>query len=101
MLVVITIIALLFAIAAPGFVGTLSASRLTQAGEQIVGHLSEVQERAISTGRPIEVRFYRMPEDAMPPSGAVLPFSAMVDLEYFQPGENDPRSDIQGTGNIT
>ena len=67
MLVVIVVIGLLLATAAPSLLGSMNASRVTQAGETIAGFLSNAQSRANGNSRPVEIRFYRVPsdEDAM------------------------------------
>jgi hypothetical protein len=93
-MIVIAVVALLLATVLPGLLGTLGASRLTQAGDQLTGFLSEAQSRAYSQSRPVEVRFYRVPgqEDALngAPTGGF--FRGGLMLEYYQPGETDPRT---------
>lgn len=60
MLVVITIIALLLALGVPQVVGTLRSSRLTGAGDKVLGTLSEAQQIAYSQNYTVEVRFYKL-----------------------------------------
>lgn len=63
MLVVITIIVMLLALATPALTRTLQASRLSAAGEAMVGSLSEAQQTAASTNLPVEIRFFSFAED--------------------------------------
>lgn len=63
MLVVITIIVMLLALATPALTRTLQASRLSAAGEAMIGSLSEAQQTAASTNTPVEVRFFSFAED--------------------------------------
>jgi uncharacterized protein (TIGR02596 family) len=58
MLVVITIIAILLAISAPALFNTIKATRLSGAGDRLLGALSEAQQMAFSKNYPVEVRFY-------------------------------------------
>ncbi|CAN5668171.1 hypothetical protein BH11VER1_BH11VER1_17220 [soil metagenome] len=59
MLIVITIIAILIAITAPAIFGTLKATRMTGAGQQLQGALSEAQQTAFAQNCAIEFRFYQ------------------------------------------
>jgi uncharacterized protein (TIGR02596 family) len=59
LLIVITVIVLLMALAAPSFVGTMQSSRLAAAGQNLLGRLSQAQQTASSTNIPVEVRFYK------------------------------------------
>jgi uncharacterized protein (TIGR02596 family) len=94
LMIVVAVVALLLALVMPGLLGTLGASKLTQAGDRMVGFLSEAQSRAYGQGRPVEVRFYRVPssEDSMLGAPAGGYFRGGLMLEYFQPGETDPRT---------
>lgn len=94
LMVVVAVVALLLALVMPGLMGTLGASKLTQAGDKMAGFLSEAQSRAYGQGRPVEVRFYRVPsaEDSMQGAPAGGFFRGGLMLEYFQPGETDPRT---------
>lgn len=58
MLIVITIIAILVAITAPAIFGTLKATKMTSAGQQLQGALSEAQQTAFAKNVTVEVRFY-------------------------------------------
>lgn len=58
MLIVISIIAILIAIAAPAIFGTMKATRLTGAGQQLQGALSEAQQLAFAQNCAVEFRFY-------------------------------------------
>ncbi|MBB5033323.1 Verru_Chthon cassette protein D [Prosthecobacter vanneervenii] len=63
MLVVITIVVMLLALATPALTRTMQASRLSAAGEAMVGSLSEAQQTASSTNSPVEIRFFSFAED--------------------------------------
>lgn len=63
MLVVITIVVMLLALATPALTRTMQSSRLSAAGEAMVGSLSEAQQTASSTNTPVEVRFFSFAED--------------------------------------
>ncbi|MEZ0275917.1 MAG: Verru_Chthon cassette protein D [Roseimicrobium sp.] len=99
LLVVITVIAILIAVAAPTILGSVGASRLTSGGETLVGLFSEAQARSNSSNRPVEVRLYRVPseEDQMNDVGAEGFYRGVLFLEYYQPGETDPRTAKLGT----
>lgn len=58
MLVVVAIIALIVAAMAPLVFGSLSASRLTAAGEVMAANISFARQRAVSANEEIEVRFF-------------------------------------------
>ncbi|HSJ05019.1 MAG: Verru_Chthon cassette protein D [Verrucomicrobium sp.] len=94
LMVVVAVIALLLAIVMPGLMGTLGASKLTQAGDKMAGFLAEAQSRAYGQSRPVEVRFYRVPSSEDSVNAAPLGgfFRGGLMLEYFQPGETDPRT---------
>ncbi len=100
LMAVVAVVALLLALVMPGLMGTLGASKLTQAGDKMAGFLSEAQSRAYGQGRPVEVRFYRVPsvDDVMngAPNGGF--FRGGLMLEYFQPGETDPRTGTAALG---
>jgi uncharacterized protein (TIGR02596 family) len=99
LLVVITVIAILIAVAAPTIMGSVGASRLTSGGEMLTGMFSEAQGRANSSNRPVEVRLYRVPseEDQMNDVGAEGFYRGVLFLEYYQPGETDPRTEKGGS----
>ncbi len=63
MLVVITIVVMLLALATPALTRTMQSSRLSAAGEAMVGSLSEAQQTASSTNTPVEMRFFSFAED--------------------------------------
>jgi len=60
-LVVVSIIVLILALTGPSLLGTMQASRLTSAGDSVLGALSEAQQMAMSLNLPIEVRFFKYP----------------------------------------
>lgn len=94
LMIVVGVVALLLALVMPGLLGTLGASKLTQAGDRLAGFLSEAQSRAYGQGRPVEVRLYRVPSSDDALNGAPVGgfFRGGLMLEYFQPGETDPRT---------
>jgi len=59
LLVVITVIVLLMALAVPSFVGSMQSNRLSAAGQNLLGRLSQAQQTASATNIPVEVRFYK------------------------------------------
>lgn len=75
MLVVVTIIVIMLAFTTPALMGTLQASKLSSAGESMVGALSEAQQMAFTQNVPVEVRFFSLP-DEMNPSNATTQYRA-------------------------
>jgi uncharacterized protein (TIGR02596 family) len=59
MLVVMALITIIMALAVPSFLGTIQSSRLTAAGQNMLGRLAQAQQTATSTNVPVEVRFYQ------------------------------------------
>jgi uncharacterized protein (TIGR02596 family) len=92
LLAVISIMAILLAYSAPSMLSAINGARLSQAGEEIQGFLSEAQERSAALGRPVEVRLYRIPSnDGDPNEPTDGYFRGLLMLEYYQAGEPDPR----------
>ena len=58
-LVVVSIIVLILALTGPSILGTLQGSKLSSAGDTIVGILSEAQQMAQAQNAPVEVRFFK------------------------------------------
>ena len=58
MLVVVTIIVMLLALATPALTRTLQSSQLAAAGETLVGAIAEAQQAAIANNTPVEMRFF-------------------------------------------
>ena len=98
LLVVISVIAMLLAISVPTLVGSLGGARLTQAGDALFIYMSEAQQRAMATGRPVELRLYRIASETDSISGNTdagsVPFRGALMLEFYNQGERDPRSDL-------
>lgn len=94
---------MLLAISVPTLIGSLGSARLTQAGDALFIYISEAQQRAMATGRPVEVRLYRVGNEGDIISGNLdsPPFRGAMMLEYYNQGERDPRSELdvskQGT----
>jgi uncharacterized protein (TIGR02596 family) len=63
MLVVVSIVAMLLALATPALTRTLQSSRLSAAGEAMVGSLAEAQQTAFSSNNPVDIRFFSFAED--------------------------------------
>lgn len=63
MLVVIAIVAMLLALATPALTRTMQASRLSAAGEAMMGSVAEAQQAALSSNSPVEMRFFSFMED--------------------------------------
>ena len=66
MLTVLGVIVVMIAIVAPAAIQTLRGSNLTQSGETIGDEFVLARQTAVTSGRPVEVRFYVLPD----PSGA-------------------------------
>lgn len=62
MLVVVTIIVLLLAFSTPALMRTMQATRLSSAGDSLMGAISEAQQIAFSQNTPVEIRFFKYPE---------------------------------------
>lgn len=58
MLVVVTIIVLLLAFSTPALMRTMQASRLSSAGDSLMGAISEAQQMAYAQNVPVELRFF-------------------------------------------
>ena len=58
-LVVVSIIVLILAMTGPSLLGTMQASRLSSAGDTVVGLLAEAQQTAMAQNVPVEVRFFK------------------------------------------
>jgi uncharacterized protein (TIGR02596 family) len=59
MLVVITVVGFLLAMAAPNLFSLLRASELSSQGEVMRNWLAQAQQQALATGSDVEVRFYK------------------------------------------
>ena len=59
MLVVITVVGFLLAMAAPNLFSLVRASELSSQGEVLRNWLAQAQQQALSTGNDVEVRFYK------------------------------------------
>jgi len=76
-LVVVSIIVLILVMTAPSLFSTMQATRLTAAGETVLGFLSEAQQVAQSQNTPVEVRFFRY-------QTALSPFQAFRSMQMFK-----------------
>ena len=62
MLVVVAIIVLLMAFAQPALSRTLMASKLSGAGQSLLGAVSQAQQLAFANNVPVDIRFFRVPD---------------------------------------
>jgi uncharacterized protein (TIGR02596 family) len=83
MLVVITVIGFLLAMAAPNIFSLIRSSELSSQGEVLRNWLSQAQQQALATGADVEVRFYEFHDLAN--AQIVNEFRA---CQYFQYDEN-------------
>ncbi len=67
-LVVVMVMALIVAAAAPSVFNTITATRLTSAGQGVVGQLSLARQLAQSRNESVEVRFYQYEDPEIPGS---------------------------------
>ncbi len=96
MLAVLGVVAVVAAVATPAVLGVINSTRLTQAGDELSGLISQAQQISVSESRPVEVRFYNMAAEP----GAINEerqsrYRGVMIVKYYQAGELDPRS---GTG---
>ncbi len=92
LLAVIGIIAVVASIATPAVLGVISSTRLTQAGDELAGLISQAQQAALSESRPVEIRFYRLRDAKQVGEDAESRYRGVMLVKYYQPGETDPRS---------
>ncbi len=76
-LVVVSIIVLILVMTAPSLFSTMQATRLTAAGETVLGFLSEAQQVAQSQNTPVEVRFFRY-------QTPLSPYQAFRSMQMFK-----------------
>jgi uncharacterized protein (TIGR02596 family) len=93
LLAVLGIVAVVTGIAATAVLGVINSTRLTQAGDELAGLISQAQQIAVSESRPVEVRFYRLREAAgIAAPGQTSQIRGVLVVKYFQTGEPDPTS---------
>jgi uncharacterized protein (TIGR02596 family) len=98
MLAVLGIVGVVAGVAAPAVLGVISSTRLTQAGDELSGLISQAQQIAVSESRPVEVRFYNMTAGAGAISGpGEARYRGVMIVKYYQTGELDP---TLGTGAV-
>jgi uncharacterized protein (TIGR02596 family) len=86
MLVTLAIMALLVAIAAPAFMGTMRSYQLTSAGELVINQLNLARQAALSSSHLVQVRFYRLPDYEQAPTSALAVYRAMQCFTEGDPG---------------
>jgi len=91
MLAVLGIIGVVAAIATPAVLGVINSTRITQAGDEISGLISQAQQIAVSESRPVEVRFYKMRDMRAVADDAEARYRGIMIVKYYQAGEPDPR----------
>lgn len=91
MLAVLGIIGVVAAIAAPAVLGVINSTRLSQAGDEISGLISQAQQIAVSESRPVEVRLYRLRDNRAVGDDAMARYRGIMIVKYYQAGEPDPR----------
>ena len=90
-LAVLAVMGLLMAAAAPGLFSVIRATKLTSAGETILGRVAQAQQLAQTLSSPVELRFYSYtPEDE---PGAEKAFRAVQLV--------DPESESAESGVVT
>lgn len=62
LLVVVAIIVLLLTVSAPALSSMLMATKLSSAGESVLGAISEAQQVAYASNVPVELRFFKVPD---------------------------------------
>lgn len=92
MLAVLGIIGIVAAVAAPAVLGVINSTRMTQAGDELMGLLSQAQQIAAAESRPVEVRLYGMSDSSSPGEDGTSPLlRGLMLVKYYQAGEPDPR----------
>jgi uncharacterized protein (TIGR02596 family) len=86
MLVTLAIMALLVAIAAPAFMGTMRSYQLTSGGELVINQLNLARQAALSSSHLVQVRFYRLPDYEQAPTSAPAVYRAMQCFTEGDPG---------------
>jgi uncharacterized protein (TIGR02596 family) len=92
MLAVLGIIGVVAAIATPAVLGVINSTRITQAGDELSGLISQAQQIAVSESRPVEVRMYRMRDGRAVGDDAAARYRGIMIVKYYQAGEPDPRT---------
>lgn len=92
MLVVITVVGFLLAMAAPNIFSLVRASELSSQGEVFRNWLSQAQQQALATGSDVEVRFYNFHDLN---SGQIVDeFRACQYFQYNDQGELLPLVEV-------
>jgi uncharacterized protein (TIGR02596 family) len=92
MLVVITVVGFLLAMAAPNLFSLLRASELSSQGEVMRNWLAQAQQQALSTGSDVEVRFYNFHDVAS--AQIVDEYRACQYFQYNDQGELAPLVEV-------
>lgn len=92
MLVVITVVGFLLAMAAPNLFSLVRASELSSQGEVLRNWLAQAQQQALATGSDVEVRFY----DFHDPNNAQIvdQYRACQYFQYNERGELAPLVEV-------
>lgn len=102
MLVVVIIVGVIAAIAAPNFLGLLNRNRVNDAAQQVEGALKEAQRQAMRKGKPCTVDI-NTTSKTISSSGANSCLLSTRDLNQnnIQLNSNRASIDFSGKGNIT
>jgi uncharacterized protein (TIGR02596 family) len=92
MLAVLGIVAVVVAVAAPAVLGVINSTRITQAGDEFMGLISQAQQTALAESRPVEVRLYRMSDSSLAGDDSAGQYRGLMFVRYYQAGEPDPRT---------
>lgn len=90
LMVVLGVVGLLLAFAAPNLLSLISANTLTAEGQVVRNQLTYAQQLAISKSADVEVRFFKMPDYANARTDAA--FRAFQLYQYNQEGQLAPIS---------
>ncbi len=72
MLVVIAIIAMIMATATPALMRTMQATRLSSTGDSLMGAFTEAKQLSYAQNVPVELRFFKYPDQDFPTSAVQL-----------------------------
>lgn len=82
LIAVITIIAIIVAAALPQFFGVLRATKLTSAGDLVLGRVLQAQQTALAMSSPVELRFYEYTPSGEVETRDYVRAMQLVDPEY-------------------
>ncbi len=89
LLIVLAVIAIFFAMAAPQITGVLGSNRITSSGEFVFNKLTQAQHMAITEHRDVEVRFYEFADPKSPGSEPEFRAIQFVGWKLDEADENE------------